>query len=143
MASEPKDWSSVEPPSRGRRRTVLRLVRNYPLAFAGAVVLALIVSVGLAAPWIAPYDPREMSALDRLLPPSSEHWFGTDEYGRDIVSRAIYGSRISVLIAISVAAASSIVGFAIGALAGYFREADLVLMRVMDGLMAIPGILLA
>ncbi|MFC7555501.1 ABC transporter permease [Pseudoroseomonas wenyumeiae] len=81
--------------------------------------------------------------IDRLLPPGADHPFGTDAYGRDLFARVLYGGRVSLLIGVTVALASTVLGLVIGVVAGYFRLADAVIMRVMDGLMAIPGILLA
>jgi peptide/nickel transport system permease protein len=122
---------------------LLRRIRRRPLPFLGAVLLAALVASALAAPWIAPHDPFEMNVVDRLQPPGDDYIFGTDAYGRDIFSRTIYGGRVSLVIGVSVALASTIVGLLIGVVAGYFRTADAILMRIMDGLMAIPGILLA
>jgi peptide/nickel transport system permease protein len=84
-----------------------------------------------------------MNVVDRLQPPGGDYWFGTDAFGRDILSRTLHGGRVSLVIGLSVAAASTVIGLLIGVIAGYFRTADAILMRVMDGLMAIPGILLA
>jgi peptide/nickel transport system permease protein len=126
-----------------RRPSVLRRIRRQPLPALGAVLLAALVIVSIAAPWIASHDPFEMNVVDRLQPPNEDYWFGTDAYGRDLWSRTIYGGRVSLLIGLSVAAASTIIGLLIGVVAGYFRTADAILMRIMDGLMAIPGILLA
>ena len=84
-----------------------------------------------------------MNVVDRLLPPNETYWFGTDAYGRDIFTRTLYGGRVSLVIGAAVAVAATVVGLLIGVVAGYFRTADAILMRVMDGLMAIPGILLA
>jgi peptide/nickel transport system permease protein len=132
---------SAAPP---RRRGARRLVRRHPFAALGAVLLLALAAVSLGAPWIAPYDPMEMNVVDRLRPPFEEgYWFGTDAYGRDILSRTLYGGRVSLVIGLSVAAASTALGLLIGVVAGWFRTADAVLMRIMDGLMAIPGILLA
>jgi peptide/nickel transport system permease protein len=122
---------------------LLSTVTHYPLAALAFAVLIIIVGVALAAPWIAPFDPLKMSPIDRMKPPSAAHLFGTDQYGRDIFSRVIHGGRVSLLIAVSVAVVSTVIGFAIGTVSGLFRWADLVLMRIMDALMAIPGVLLA
>jgi peptide/nickel transport system permease protein len=98
--------------------------------------------VALAAPLIAG-DPRLMNPVNRLKPPSAEFWFGTDGLGRDIFSRCVYGARISLIVGMSVASASVLLGLMIGLAAGYLRWLDNYVMRVMDGLMAIPAILLA
>ena len=125
------------------RPSLLRRFRRYPLPAIGAVLLLALVASALAAPWIAPHDPFEMNVVDRLLPPGSDYTFGTDAYGRDIFSRTLHGGRVSLFIGVSVAVASTAIGLLIGVVAGYFRTADAILMRIMDGLMAIPGILLA
>jgi peptide/nickel transport system permease protein len=88
-------------------------------------------------------DPLKQAPIYRLRPPSERWWFGTDQYGRDVFSRTIYGARVSLVVGISVALFSSALGLAIGLACGYFRVVDAFLMRVMDGLMAIPSILLA
>jgi peptide/nickel transport system permease protein len=119
-----------------------RAVRR-PLPLLAAVLLVLLVVSAVAAPWISTLDPFEMNVVDRLLPPGEDHWFGTDAYGRDLFTRTLYGGRVSLIIGASVAVASTIIGLLIGVVAGYFRVADAILMRIMDGLMAIPGILLA
>jgi peptide/nickel transport system permease protein len=125
------------------RPGLLRRLRRYPLPALGALLLAALVATALAAPWLAAHDPFEMNVVDRLQPPGGDYLFGTDAYGRDIFSRTIHGGRVSLMIGVSVAFASTLVGLVIGVVAGYFRLADAILMRIMDGLMAIPGILLA
>jgi peptide/nickel transport system permease protein len=122
---------------------LLRRMRRYPLPTFGALMLIALVATALAAPWITTHDPFEMNVVDRLQPPNEEYWFGTDAYGRDLFSRTLHGGRVSLAIGIAVAVASTLIGLLIGVVAGYFRLADAILMRVMDGLMAIPGILLA
>ncbi|RKK06222.1 ABC transporter permease subunit [Pseudoroseomonas wenyumeiae] len=126
-----------------RRPGWLRRLRRYPLPTLGGVLLLLLVLSTLFAPWITSRDPIEMEVIDRLLPPGADHPFGTDAYGRDLFARVLYGGRVSLLIGVTVALASTVLGLVIGVVAGYFRLADAVIMRVMDGLMAIPGILLA
>ncbi len=120
-----------------------RYVRRRPIPSLGVFILFALVVSAIAAPWIAQHDPVEMNVIDRLTPPSAEYWFGTDAYGRDIFSRTLYGGRVSLLVGLAVAAASTLLGLLIGVIAGYFRMADAIIMRVMDGVMAIPGILLA
>lgn len=120
-----------------------RYMRRRPIPSLGAILLFALIITAIAAPWIAQHDPVEMNVIDRLSPPSAEYWFGTDAYGRDIFSRTLYGGRVSLFVGLAVAAASTILGLLIGVVAGYFRVADAIIMRVMDGVMAIPGILLA
>jgi peptide/nickel transport system permease protein len=108
----------------------------------GATLLIAMAIVAAAAPWIAG-DPQFMTPIDRLLPPSAAHWFGTDPLGRDVYARAVYGARISLVVGLAVAVVSIAIGLTIGLAAGYYRKLDNVIMRFMDGLMAIPGILLA
>jgi peptide/nickel transport system permease protein len=98
--------------------------------------------VAILAPVIAG-DPFRQAPINRMRPPSERWWFGTDQFGRDIFARTVYGSRVSLTVGISVALFSSFIGLLIGLGCGYFRALDAVLMRVMDGLMAIPSILLA
>ncbi|MGE0223028.1 MAG: ABC transporter permease [Acetobacteraceae bacterium] len=118
-------------------------IRRHPRIVIGGTLMAILVALSLLAPWIAPYDPLKLNVSQRLKPPSDTYWFGTDAYGRDVLSRTLWGGQISLVIAVAVAVLSTVVGTFIGLLAGYFRAMDTVAMRVMDGLMAIPGILLA
>lgn len=106
-------------------------------------ILAALAVVAVLAPLIAPADPARLYPLERLQPPSVDHLLGTDQHGRDILSRLIHGTRISLSVGLAAALACSIIGLVLGLLAGFVRALDIVLMRVMDGLMAIPGILLA
>ena len=142
-ASEMTAGSPADVPAATRRPSRLRRVARRPLPAIGAVLLALLVLSALAAPLLSPFDPFEMNVVDRLMPPNETYWFGTDAYGRDIFTRTLYGGQVSLIIGASVAVASTVIGLVIGVVAGYFRLADAILMRIMDGLMAIPGILLA
>jgi peptide/nickel transport system permease protein len=117
-------------------------IRRHPTICIGAVLLAAFVIVAVFAPLIAA-DPLKQAPIYRLRAPSERWWFGTDQYGRDVFARTIYGARVSLVVGISVALFSSAIGLAIGLACGYFRLLDAFLMRVMDGLMAIPSILLA
>jgi peptide/nickel transport system permease protein len=119
-----------------------RFIRRNPTIVAGAILLAAVTASAAAAPWIAG-DPMALSPVDRLLPPSVVHWLGTDGLGRDVYARAVFGARISLTVGVCVALASVSLGLAIGLVAGYWQRVDLVVMRIMDGLMAIPAILLA
>jgi peptide/nickel transport system permease protein len=126
-------------PRTGRFRTFAR--RN-PTIVIGAGLLLVMAAIALAAPWIAG-DPRAMAPANRLRAPTAAHWFGTDSLGRDIYSRAVFGARISLIVGVTVAVLSVAIGLSIGLVAGYFRRVDGFVMRIMDGLMAIPSILLA
>jgi peptide/nickel transport system permease protein len=128
-------------PLRPRFSLATAIRRNPTIAF-GVVLLALLIAIGVFAPYIAG-DPFKLSPVNRLRPPSERWWFGTDQFGRDVFSRTIYGARVSLIVGLSVAAISSLLGLALGIACGYFRRIDSLLMRVMDGLMAIPSILLA
>jgi peptide/nickel transport system permease protein len=117
-------------------------IRRNPTIVIGSAILALFVVLALIAPWIA-NDPLNFEPLNRLKRPSAEFWFGTDQFGRDVYSRVVYGTRISLIVGISVAGIATAIGLVIGVLCGYYRRVDDTVMRVMDGLMAIPAILLA
>ncbi|TWT12574.1 ABC transporter permease [Reyranella sp. CPCC 100927] len=124
----------------------ITLPRHARLGIGPTIALAVLVLIILSAvfaPLIAPHDPLLMDATQRLKGPSSLHPLGTDSYGRDILSRVITGGRISLVIGVSVAVASIGIGLAIGLVAGFFRRADAIVMRIMDGLMAIPSIMIA
>ena len=131
----------VEAPPR-RRPSLRRFVRRNPTLVAGGVLLALVALVALAAP-LVPGDPLTMKPAERLRPPSAANWLGTDNLGRDVFSRTVHGARVSLFVGLSVATFSVALGLLIGLLSGYFRRVDAVVMRLMDGLMAIPAILLA
>jgi len=127
-------------PSRAR---FVAFVRRHPTVAAGTVLLLLIVIASIAAPWLGTVDPISINPSHRLRDPSAEHWFGTDRFGRDLYSRVMYGGRVSLLVGLSVAALATLIGLAIGLVSGYLRAVDAVVMRVMDGMMAIPAIMLA
>ena len=120
-----------------------RLFSRYPLMFIGGGILLIMVFLAVFAPLLFTSDPIQMNPVERLKTPSHIHWFGTDMFGRDIYSRTVYGSRISLVVGLVAAVLSVILGLFIGLVAGYIRFLDAILMRIMDGLMAIPGILLA
>jgi peptide/nickel transport system permease protein len=119
-----------------------RLMRNRA-AVAGGIIVLLLIAVAIFAPHLAPYDPLLQNVPNRFKPPSAQHWLGTDELGRDILSRIIVGSRISLLSSIIAVSISLTLGVLIGLVSGFYSKLDLVLMRVIDILMAFPGILLA
>lgn len=132
----------TESPRRPRRGLVWHARRN-PSMVLGFTILAVVLMITALAGKLSAYDPIAIEALDRLKPPSAEHLLGTDAVGRDVWSRTIHGGRISLLIGIVVALFTTSIGLVIGLVSGYNRAADAVLMRVMDGLMSIPAILLA
>lgn len=121
---------------------VLEFARRNPTVVIGTSILALMATVAVFAPWLAT-DPLYLNPIDRLKPPSKEFWFGTDHLGRDVYARTVYGTRISLTVGLAVATFSTTIGLAIGLVAGYIRIVDAIVMRIMDGLMAIPGILFA
>jgi peptide/nickel transport system permease protein len=130
------------PPVKLRRGITGFLWRHPTIAVGGALVL-LMIAMAVFAPSLATVDPTALATSQRTRAPSAEHWFGTDMLGRDLYSRVVYGARVSLTVGFAVAAFSSIIGLAIGLISGFSRLADAVLMRVMDGLMSIPSILLA
>ena len=125
--------------------TFRRAVGHNRLAVTGACLVAGFVIFALFAPWISPQDPAYIDLSIRLSPPSAAHWFGTDELGRDILSRAIYGARISMLVGSSVVAVSLFLGLVIGSIAGYYggRIDRFINVVVMNAFLSFPGILLA
>jgi len=120
-----------------------RWLRKHPTLIAGALLLIAVAAIAIAAPWLATHDVQDIDPLARLQAPSAEHRFGTDALGRDVWSRAVLGGRVSLIVGITVAVLSSAIGIVLGLVAGFVRPLEGFVMRVMDGLMAIPGILLA
>ncbi|PWS38164.1 peptide ABC transporter permease [Falsiroseomonas bella] len=109
----------------------------------GLLLFGAVAVCGLLADWLAPYDPLRNNFRTRFQPPSETFWFGTDRFGRDILSRTLFGIQVSLRIGLGVALVTALVGGAIGAVAGFWRRADGPIMRVMDALMAFPAVLLA
>jgi peptide/nickel transport system permease protein len=138
MAAPLTDTSGAEArPARARRAALPR-----KLVVGGIIILILAILAALA-PWIAPYRFDEMSLLKRLKPPSMAHWFGTDEFGRDVLSRTLMGARLSLLMGIGATLISLVIGVPLGLLAGYRRgRFDELLMRAMDVLLSFPPIML-
>jgi peptide/nickel transport system permease protein len=120
-----------------------RWLRKNSTLIAGVVLLVLVAIISLAAPWIATHDPQDIDPMARLNPASVEHFLGTDAVGRDVFSRAVWGGRVSLLVAVCVAGLATAVGVLLGLIAGFVRWSESLIMRVMDGMMAIPDILLA
>ncbi|MCM3082049.1 ABC transporter permease [Brevibacillus invocatus] len=130
------------PPLKPKSILFRRFISNR-LAVIGAVCLFIIVFICVLAPLLTSHDPLEITVQDRLQPPSAEHWFGTDDFGRDLFSRVIYGSRVSMTVGTSVVIITSILGLIAGLYSAYYRRLDNFIMRINDGLMAFPAILLA
>lgn len=130
-----------------RRRALWRdyayWLRRYPLFALGWLGLIAIVLLSVFAPLIATHDPVAIAPSSRLSPPNEVWFFGTDPFGRDVFSRVIWGGRVSLAVGIGVATLAVLIGLVIGLIAGFNRFADMILMRIMDGVMAIPGILMA
>ena len=125
------------------RRGAIGFLRNNPtVAIGGALLLALVL-IGIFAPYLWTVDPTALAPAKRTRPPSADYWFGTDALGRDVYSRVLYGTRVSLTVGLSVALLATLAGLAIGLVSGFVRWADGIVMRVMDGLMSIPPILLA
>jgi peptide/nickel transport system permease protein len=125
--------------------TAIALGRRNRLAATGMVLVTIFVAFALFAPWIEPQDPGKIDLPLRLQPPSAAHWFGTDELGRDILSRVIHGARISMLVGASVVAGSLFLGLVLGSIAGYYGGATdrIFNVVVMNAFLSFPGILLA
>ena len=124
-------------------RNFREALRRHPTAVAGALVLLVMILVAVLAPWLGTVDPEAVAPVKRLRQPSAQFWFGSDMMGRDVYSRVLYGARVSLTVGIAVALASTLVGLAIGLVTGFVRWLDAIVMRVMDGLMSIPPVLLA
>lgn len=128
---------------RASKRRWLKSLKRNKTAMASGVVLLVIVSLAVLAPWIVPHDPVFIDPGIRLQEPTAEYRFGTDDFGRDVLSRVIYGARASLPIGAGVTLLAALFGSILGLLSGYYKRLDSPIMRVMDGLMAFPSILLA
>jgi peptide/nickel transport system permease protein len=132
----------ILPPVKQRRGVVGFAMRHPSIAIGGALVLVILL-IALLAPFLGTVDPTTIATWRRTREPSSAYWFGTDMLGRDVYSRVLFGARVSVTVGFAVAVLSSLAGLAIGLVSGFVRWTDGFIMRVMDGLMSIPPILLA
>ncbi len=129
-----------EPKRRGR---IMGFIYRHPTIAFGGLLIGIMIFIAIFAPYLGTKDPTALAPARRLRPPSAVYWFGTDMLGRDVYSRVLYGSRVSLVVGFAVAFCASAIGTAIGLVAGFVRKLDAVIMRVMDGLMSIPPILLA
>jgi peptide/nickel transport system permease protein len=141
MAANPADIAIL--PVALKRTFVRDALRRHPTAIIGGGLLLVMIVMAVAAPYLWTVDPQALSPIRRLRPPSERYWLGTDMLGRDVWSRLVYGSRVSLTVGLFVAIFSTAVGLVIGLVTGFLRMVDAVVMRVMDGLMSIPPILLA
>ena len=132
----------VLPPIRARRG-LWGFLRRYPTIAIGGGLLLLMLLMAVFAPFLWTKDPTSLAPALRTREPGAQFWFGSDMLGRDVYSRVLYGARVSLLVGFSVAICASAIGLAIGLFAGFIRLADSIVMRVMDGMMSIPPILLA
>lgn len=128
---------------RGIARRGRSVLRRYPTIVVGGVIVGAMSVLAVASPWLGTVDPMAVAPAHRLQTPSWEHWFGTDMLGRDLYSRVLYGTRVSLGVGLSVAVLSVFLGVVVGLACGLGRTIDFLITRVMDGLMSIPAILLA
>jgi peptide/nickel transport system permease protein len=131
------------PAAPARQSPVRRYVRRHPTIIIGGALLLAMIAMAVFAPYLGTSDPQALSPIKRLRWPSELYWFGTDMLGRDVYSRTVYGARVSLIVGISVALFSTGLGLAIGVIAGFTRWVDAIVMRIMDGLMSIPEVLIA
>lgn len=130
-------------PAPSRLRAAVRVLLHDRVMLVSLLLLLLLIAVSVFAPVLASHDPAAIAPRDRLQGASAAHWLGTDSLGRDLFSRIVYGGRLSISLALLVSVSSVAVGLLFGIVAGFFRRLDAFIMRVMDGVMAIPGLLLA
>lgn len=121
----------------------LQFFKRHPTVIVGGFLLSLLFLMAIFAPWLGTIDPTTLSPIHRTRVPSEKFWFGTDLLGRDVYSRVVYGARVSLTVGFSVAILSAVIGTVIGLAAGFVKWIDAVVMRIMDGFMSIPTILLA
>ncbi|WP_087005926.1 ABC transporter permease [Rhizobium sullae] len=121
---------------------IRRFLKRKTVAF-GVLVLTIFVLLAIFAPWLTPYSPSKLSIVNRLKPPSEIFFFGTDEFGRDVFSRTIFAGRLSLLVGAAVVVLSALIGVTLGLLAGFFKQFDTPIARLIDAMMAFPDILLA
>jgi peptide/nickel transport system permease protein len=126
-----------------RRGPVLDFCIRHPTIAIGGTLILFMIAIAIFAPWLGTVDPTALAPSKRIREPSAAFWFGSDMLGRDIYSRVLFGTRVSLIVGFSVAFLASLGGLAIGLVSGFLRAVDGIIMRVMDGLMSIPPILLA
>jgi peptide/nickel transport system permease protein len=140
MTATTLDAAPVKQKTEGRLR---RVVRRHPKIVIGGSILLVMTLVAIFAPYLWTVDPQAVSPARRMRWPQERWWFGTDMMGRDVWSRTLYGTRVSLIVGLGVAILATLGGLALGLITGFIRWADAILMRIMDGLMSIPAVLLA
>ncbi|HUK08306.1 MAG TPA: ABC transporter permease [Stellaceae bacterium] len=143
MTTAPLDFEAARAARRARHGKVVEWMYRHPTVALGSALLGIMVLMAIFAPYLGTVDPKAIAPIKRLRFPDANFWFGTDALGRDVYSRVIYGSRVSLIVGLSVAALATGFGLAIGLVTGFSRITDAIVMRVMDGLMSIPPVLLA
>src|SRR5271165_1038132 len=134
--------SDVLPPAK-QRGWAMTFVRRHPTIVVGGSLLLVMILIAILAPYLGTVDPTALAPAKRTREPSAQFWFGSDMLGRDVYSRVIFGARISLIVGFAVATVASVMGTFVGLISGFSRALDSIIMRVMDGLMSIPPILLA
>jgi peptide/nickel transport system permease protein len=133
----------VSPPAQAAWKRALGKAWSNPTTLAGAVICLAIMAAAVLAPWLAPFDPADQDIINRLQEPGGEYWLGTDQFGRDILSRLMWGARISLTVSLGAIAAAMLIGGAIGLVSGYIGGTfDLLVMQVMDVLLSFPSLIL-
>ncbi|HZK11803.1 MAG TPA: ABC transporter permease [Atribacterota bacterium] len=122
---------------------IMKVITKRKIALIGVIILFILLFISIFAPLIAKYDPMKINPIERLEPPNSKHWFGTDNFGRDIFSRAVYGSRLTLIGGFGVVILSTFFGVLFGVTSAYFKNYGLVMMRIIDVMMAFPSLILA
>jgi len=128
---------AIKPTESEGRKFLSRFLKRKTVAI-GVLVLVIFVLLAILAPWVAPYSPSKLSIVNRLKPPSGTYFFGTDEFGRDVLSRTIFAGRLSLLVGAAVVALSAVIGITLGLLAGFFKNLDTPIARLIDAMMASP-----
>lgn len=143
VGTDPEDpFDAALPPRRSNARQALQRFLRNRLAVVGLVFVVAMALAAILAPWLTPYDVATQNVINRLQPPSASHWLGTDEFGRDILTRILFGGRVSLAVGLSSVAILILIGCSVGIASGYFRKLDGPLMRVVDLFLSIPGLFL-
>ncbi|MCX7912077.1 MAG: ABC transporter permease [Dehalococcoidales bacterium] len=143
LAEPSTDEETFVPPHHSEWKRIGRVFLRRPISLIGLIIVAILVIMAIFAPWIAPYDPLKTNPLNKFAPISSEHWLGTDQLGRDVFSRIVYGARTSLTVGIIAVATGGVIGMAMGLAAAYFGGwVSAIIMRFTDAIMALPGLIL-